>query len=86
MNSGHLLVLGASILWIFLCMRFWFAIDREHKWQRHFIAIGAGVGGGLIYIIGMMMLQMLKERPQPQGGAEIRITPRSSHEGGKAPP
>ncbi len=75
MTSGHLLVLGASILWMLLCMRFWYAIDREHIWQRRFIAIGAGVGGGLIYLIGTMMLEMLKDRtPEPQGGAEIRVS------------
>lgn len=79
MTSGHLLVLGASILWIMLCMRFWWAIDREHTWQRRFIAIGAGIGGGLIYLIGTMMLEMLKEEkaPEPQRGTEIRVTPRS---------
>ena len=77
MSSGHLLVLGASIIWILFCMRFWHAIDREHTWQRRFIAIGAGIGGGLIYLIGVMMLQMLKE-PQPpkeMEEAEIRVSP-----------
>ena len=75
MTSGHLLVLGGSILWMLLCMRFWYAIDREHTWQRRFIAIAAGIGGGLIYLIGAMMLEMLKDRtPEPQGGAEIRVS------------
>jgi hypothetical protein len=79
MSSGHLLVLGASILWMLLCMRFWYAIDREHTWQRRFIAIGAGLGGGLIYLIGTMMLEMLKESPpQPQNGEEVRIISRPS--------
>jgi len=76
MSSGHLLVLGGSIMWMLLCMRFWYAIDREHTWQRRFIAIGAGVGGGLIYLIGTMMLEMLKESTPPEspGGAEIRVS------------
>ena len=76
MSSGHLLVLGASIIWILFCMRFWYAIDREHTWQRRFIAIGAGIGGGLIYLIGFMMLQMLKEPPSPPKeleSGEIRV-------------
>lgn len=81
MSSGQLLVLGASILWMLLCMRFWYAIDREHIWQRRFIAIGAGVGGGLIYLIGTMMLEMLKEpelrleieKGAVQEPAEIRV-------------
>jgi hypothetical protein len=77
MTSGHLLVLGASILWIMLCMRFWWAIDREHTWLRRFIAIGAGLGGGLIYLIGTMMLEMLKETPPPaQNGTEVRVMSR----------
>jgi len=77
MSSGHLLVLGASIIWILFCMRFWYAIDQEHTWQRRFIAIGAGIGGGLIYLIGVMMLQMLKEPPPPvvDEETEIRVTP-----------
>jgi hypothetical protein len=77
MSTGHLLVLGGSILWILLCMRFWYAIDREHIWQRRFIAIGAGIGGGLIYLIGTLMLEMLKEAPPPpaQDAAEIRVSP-----------
>ena len=60
-------------------MRFWYAIDREHTWQRRFIAIGAGIGGGLIYLIGVMMLQLLKEPPPPKVEMEtsdIRVSPR----------
>lgn len=54
-------------------MRFWYAIDQEHTWQRRFIAIGAGIGGGLIYLIGVMMLQMLKEPPPPVVDEEMEI-------------
>lgn len=85
MTSGQLLVLGASMLWIALCMRFWWAIDREHVWQRRFIAIGAGVGGGLIYLIGILMLEMLKDSPlpEPQSGEEVRVMARPAAEGKK---
>ena len=41
-------------------MRFWFVIDRDNVWQRRMIAIGAGVGGGLIYLLGTMMLGVLQ--------------------------
>lgn len=63
-------------------MRFWYAIDQEHTWQRRFIAIGAGIGGGLIYLIGFMMLQMLKEPPPPvvDDEAEIRVSARKPAE------
>ncbi|WP_395744751.1 hypothetical protein [Prosthecobacter sp.] len=87
MTSGHFLVLGASIIWILFCMRFWWAIDREHTWQRRFIAIGAGIGGGLIYLIGVMMLQLLKEPPQApveeRDETEIRVSPRVVEPGKK---
>ncbi|HBJ84064.1 MAG: hypothetical protein Q8M07_15760 [Prosthecobacter sp.] len=77
MSTGHLLVLGGSILWMLLCMRFWWAINAENVWQRRFIAIGAGVGGGLIYLIGTMMLGLLREAVQePQGSEEIRVMSR----------
>ncbi len=86
MPSGHLLVLVASIVWILFCMRFWYAIDREHTWQRRFIAIGAGIGGGLIYIIGSMMLQLLKEAPPPkeEETQEIRVSAGRPEEAKKA--
>lgn len=60
-------------------MRFWYAIDQEHTWQRRLIAIGAGVGGGMIYLIGMMMLQMLKEPDshpaEGRDSSEVRVSP-----------
>lgn len=75
MISNQTLILGASVLWILLSMRFWYAIDREHVWQRRFIAIAAGVGGGLIYLIGTMMVEMLKDKaPEPSNGTEIRVS------------
>lgn len=78
MSSGLLLVLGASVLWILFCMRFWWAIDRDNVWQRRFIAIGAGVGGGLVYLMGSLMLELLKEPEAVQTtpvGESIRVTP-----------
>lgn len=73
--TGHLLVLGASLLWILFCMRFWWVIDRDNVWQRRLIAIAAGIGGGMIYLIGTLMLEMLKETaPAAEGGQEIRVS------------
>lgn len=81
MSTGHLLVLGASLLWILFCMRFWWVIDRDNVWQRRLIAIAAGVGGGMIYLIGTLMLQMLKESSPPmEEGQEIRVSPRPAPE------
>jgi hypothetical protein len=75
MSSGPILVLITSILWILLCMRFWWVIDRDNVWQRRLIAIAAGLGGGLIYIIGTMLLEVLKESPEgPRDASEIRVS------------
>ncbi|MBB5031594.1 hypothetical protein [Prosthecobacter vanneervenii] len=90
MSSGLLLVLAASIMWILFCMRFWYIIDRDHVWQRHLIAIAAGLGGGLIYFVGTMLVQALKE-PAPQqpapievkDGSDIRVSPRIKESVGK---
>jgi len=59
--KGEILVFILSLFWIALCMRFWFMIDREHPMQRRLIAIGAGLGGGLIYILGTMLLSVWRE-------------------------
>lgn len=91
MSSGHLLVLASSVMWILFCMRFWYIIDRDHVWQRHLIAIAAGLGGGLIYFVGMMLVQALKEpapqKPEPpaqvQDGSDIRVSPRTKEAAGK---
>lgn len=75
MSGSHLLVLGVSILWILLCMRFWWVIDRDNVWQRRLIAIAAGLGGGLVYMIGVNMLELFEERPpEPQSASDIRVT------------
>ena len=62
LDKAALLVL--CILWMLLCMRFYTAIARENILQRRLIAIGAGLGAGLIYILGSMILVLLKSQPQ----------------------
>ncbi|MEZ5386001.1 MAG: hypothetical protein R3F13_10850 [Prosthecobacter sp.] len=77
MSGGLLLVIATSILWMLLCMRFWWVIDQDNVWQRRLIAIAAGLGGGMIYMIGTMMLEMLKEcPPEPRDASEIRVMPK----------
>lgn len=52
------------LLWGLLCMRFYFLIARKNVLQRRLIAIGAGLGAGLIYILGSMILTFLRT-PSP---------------------
>ncbi|MBE7498641.1 MAG: hypothetical protein HS117_27190 [Verrucomicrobiaceae bacterium] len=83
--TAKLLVLGASLLWIAFCMRFWYAIDRDHVWQRRFIAIGAGVGGGLIYLLGTMILTVLRPSSPDAGepAENVRMELRAAPAPGK---
>lgn len=55
-------------------MRFWWVIDRDNVWQRRLIAIAAGLGGGLVYMVGVNMLEVLKvDPPGPRDASEIRV-------------
>jgi len=51
-------------LWVLLCMRFYTVISKDNVLQRRLIAIGAGLGAGLIYILGSMIITLLKA-PSP---------------------
>ena len=67
------------ILWMLLCMRFYTVISRENILQRRLIAIGAGLGAGLIYILGSMIItllnsQMPEEAPRSlEEAADVRV-------------
>lgn len=46
-------------LWVILCMRFYFMISKKNVMQRRVIAIAAGLGAGLVYLLGSMILHVL---------------------------
>jgi hypothetical protein len=81
--TAQALIVLASVLWLLMCLRFWTMIDRRNKWQRHMIAIAAGIGAGMIYILGIMVWSLLKvptkhEAPAPalQQSDDIRVSPK----------
>lgn len=55
------------ILWVLLCLRFYTLISAENIWQRRFIAIGAGLGAGLLYLLGSMLLPLLEMKEESEG-------------------
>lgn len=68
------------LLWILLCLRFYTLISRDNVWQRRFIAIGAGLGAGLIWLLGSLLLPWLRaqEAPPPpavESAGDIRVRP-----------
>jgi len=81
--TAQALIVLASVLWLLMCLRFWTMIDRRNKWQRHTIAIAAGIGAGMIYILGSMVWSLLQvpskhdlPAPEFQQADDIRIAPR----------
>lgn len=69
------------LLWLLLCLRFYTMISRNNVWQRRFIAIGAGLGAGLIYLVGTMMITVIKapsssDAPAAEQAQDVHIKPR----------
>lgn len=72
-----------AVLWLLMCLRFWLLAGPKNPGQRHIIAIAGGMGAGLIYLLGTLVLGILNspERhqndapPEPVGVEDIRITP-----------
>jgi hypothetical protein len=68
------------LLWVLLCLRFYTLIHRNNVWQRRLIALGAGLGAGLIWLLGSMLLPWLRvpETPPPaavESAGDVRIRP-----------
>lgn len=82
-NDGMLLdfaIPALCLLWGLLCLRFYTLIRRDNVWQRRLIAIGAGLGAGLIWLLGSMILPWLRapENPPPatvESAGDVRIRP-----------
>ncbi len=88
--TAQALIVLACVLWLLMCLRFWTMIDRRNKWQRHVIAIAAGLGAGMIYLLGSMVWGLLRipdKNDTPPAKIEqaedIKITPRAQDSEGK---
>ena len=77
-------VIVLCVLWVLLCFRFWVMVGRKNPGQRHLLALAAGLGAGLFYLLGAMIIGVLKaptakEREAAErkvsSGAEVRISP-----------
>ena len=86
--SPQFFIIGFCVLWIFMCGRMWWQIDRRHPWQRHAVAAGAGLGAGLFYILGTLIWSAVKpkpEPPQPVTGDMILVSPKPAKSQGAKP-
>lgn len=83
MFSGKLGVSILALLWLLLCFRFWWLVGKKNPGQRHLLAIAGGLGAGLIYVLGQLVIGLLQAptkreaelRAVPTSGEAIRITP-----------
>lgn len=72
----------ACLLWLLLCLRIYTMISRQNTWQRRFIAIAAGIGAGLIYLLSTLLVVLLsptpssEENPSTEPSQSIRIESR----------
>lgn len=68
-------VLLLCLLWGLLCLRFYVLISKENVGQRRIVAIAAGLGAGLLYVIGTYIAALLgpqETASPPPAEQEIR--------------
>lgn len=77
MLTGEFGVGLLAVLWLLMCFRFWMLIGKANPGQRHLLALAGGLGAGLIYLLGTMLLGLLRE-PGPreagiESGEDVRV-------------
>ena len=77
MFTGEFGVGLMAVLWLLMCFRFWVLVGKGNPGQRHLLALAGGLGAGLIYVLGMMLIGMLREpvtqEPEVKSGEEVRV-------------
>ena len=68
---AHAALILLCILWMLLCWRFYTLVAVENVWQRRSLAIAAGLGAGLIYLLGSMLMPFLRPAMEPPRTLEI---------------
>ncbi len=74
-------IIGLCVMWVLMCGRMWWAVGRRHAWQRHAIAVAAGLGAALFYILGNQVAAALKPRQEPlrdSGAESVHVSPRAA--------
>ena len=69
-------IIVLCILWLLLCLRFYSMISRNNVWQRRMLAIAGGLGAGLIYVLGTLMVPLFAPRAEDTAAdapQEVRI-------------
>jgi hypothetical protein len=77
MLTGEFGVALMAVLWLLMCFRFWLLVGKRNPGQRHLLALAGGLGAGLIYVLGTLLLGLLREpapaQPELKSGEEVRV-------------
>jgi hypothetical protein len=77
MLTGEFGVALMAVLWLLMCFRFWLLVGKRNPGQRHLLALAGGLGAGLIYVLGTLLLSLLREPapavPELKSGEEVRV-------------
>jgi hypothetical protein len=77
MMTGEFGVALMAVLWLLMCFRFWVMVGKRNPGQRHMLALAGGLGAGLIYVLGTMLLGLLREPAEEpvemKSGEEVRV-------------
>ena len=77
--TAQLFIIGFCLLWVLMCGRMWWVIDPRNVWQRRAIAIGAGLGAAMFYLLGTTIWSSVKSKEPPvlpKSGEEVRVKPK----------
>jgi hypothetical protein len=77
--TSQLFIIVFCLLWVLMCGRMWWVINPKNVWQRRAIAIGAGLGAAMFYLLGTIIWSSVKQPDEPatpKTGDEVRVSPR----------
>jgi Na+-transporting NADH:ubiquinone oxidoreductase subunit NqrD len=62
-----------TVLWLLICLRIYTMISRRNVVQRRVVAIGAGLGAGLVYVVSNLLVSIVR-LPEPESDEErVRV-------------
>jgi uncharacterized membrane protein YwzB len=64
-----------TVLWLLVCLRIYTMISRRNVGQRRVVAIGAGLGAALVYLVSNTLVTMVLNSQQPRVRVQMKAAP-----------